>query len=124
MNADQRLSTKVRGYFLSAATGKLLHVDSYCRTPDEVQATKEYYPQHRVLRRYWDQFAWPGGYPIWYRTKDSGTLCAGCANKNLKLTLGDDPQWRIIYGYVDYCEGLEYCDHCGRTNDYEEPSDD
>ncbi len=60
----------------------------------------------------WPKWAWPGGYPIYYVTDDCGLLCQKCANDNLELTLGDDPQWRIVAMAINYEDEI-YCDHCG-----------
>lgn len=66
----------------------------------------------RPLRREWTAYGWPGGYPIYHVTRDGGILCTKCANRNLKLTLGDDPQWQIIHSVVNWEDnGLE-CDNC------------
>lgn len=75
---------------------------------------KEIKAEHNVLRplrREWPKYAWPGGYPLYYITRDAGLLCATCANKNLKLTLGDDPQWQIEEVEVNY-EDFMTCDNC------------
>lgn len=66
----------------------------------------------RFILKEWVSHVWPGGYPVFYITKDNGLLCARCANENLKLTCGDDPQWEIVESDVNY-EDECYCDHCG-----------
>lgn len=65
----------------------------------------------RPIRRSWPAYAWPGGYPIYYVTEDAGLLCSDCANKNLKLTLGDDPQWKIVAADINY-EDFLTCGNC------------
>jgi len=60
----------------------------------------------------WEKYAWPGGYPIYYLTKDGGCLCSKCANDNLELTLGDDPQWQITDADINYEDTTLYCDNC------------
>lgn len=67
-----------------------------------------------LIRKEWESYAWPGAYPLYYITKDSGCLCPACANKNLELTLGDDPQWQIVAVDVNY-EDVTYCDNCDLT---------
>ena len=60
-------------------------------------------------------FAWPGGYPLYYITKDSGVLCPSCANDNINLTTDiDDPQWYIVAVDANYEDDFLYCDHCGK----------
>ena len=59
-------------------------------------------------------WAWPGGYPIYYVTKDAGILCPRCANEHLFLTLDeDDAQWFIVAQYLNYEDDHLFCDHCG-----------
>ncbi len=65
----------------------------------------------RFVKKEWERYAWPGGYPIYYATKDGGVLCAKCANANLSATLTTDPQWRIVAMDVNYEDEI-YCDHC------------
>lgn len=60
----------------------------------------------------WEKYAWPGGYPLYYVTKDGGCLCSKCANDNLELTLGDDPQWKITLVDINYEDTSLYCDNC------------
>ena len=60
----------------------------------------------------WASFAWPGGYPVYYTTKDGGCLCLKCANDNLFLTLNGDDQWRIVGQDINYEDPHTYCDSC------------
>ena len=64
------------------------------------------------MRLRWTSWAWPGGYEIHYVTKDGGVLCHKCANDNLDLTLGDDPQWQVVDQDINYETGGRLCDHC------------
>jgi len=57
-------------------------------------------------------YAWPGGYPLFYITKDGGVLCPKCVNENLELVEGDDPQWRIVAYDINYEDTELYCDNC------------
>lgn len=62
-------------------------------------------------------FAWPGGYPILYMTKDCGTLCPACANgengsEATNPECQDDPQWQIVAFDVYYEGPSLFCDHC------------
>lgn len=61
----------------------------------------------------WPAWAWPGGYPLFYTTKDGGCLCPTCANDNLELTVQDDPQWEIVGQEINYEDTELYCDNCG-----------
>ena len=80
----------------------------------------------RPIRRKWRTFTDLGGYPLFYVTKDCGVLCPKCANKNLKLTLGDDPQWRIVDCDINYEDTSLYCDNCNELVEsaYGEDEDD
>jgi hypothetical protein len=63
----------------------------------------------------YDAFAWPGGYPIFYVTKDCGVLCPNCANENKLLTLTkQDHQWFIIGSDINWEDETMYCDNCNR----------
>ena len=80
-------------------------------------------------------FAWPGGYPIVYYTKDNGTLCPDCANGRngsevLNADLEDsDPSWFLEAGRT-YDEGPTIqCEHCNADiessyGDPDEPDED
>ncbi len=72
------------------------------------------FPEDKVTGHEWEAYAWPGGYEIHYLTKDGGTLCHQCANANLELTTGDDPQWQIIAAHTHYEGDPLTCDHCNR----------
>jgi hypothetical protein len=82
-------------------------------TYDEMvtQLSNEGHHSIRFVKKEWDSWAWPGGYPLYYVVADGGVLCAKCANDNLRLTLSDDPQWRIVGMDINYEDG-PYCDHC------------
>lgn len=66
----------------------------------------------KPIRREWSAYAWPGGYPLYHICGDNGILCNKCANRNLKLTLGDDPQWQIIHSEINYEDNDLICDNC------------
>ena len=66
-----------------------------------------------LMHLHWSSYAWPGGYEIHYITGDGGVLCHKCANDNLDLTLGDDPQWQIVALDVNYEHQNLHCDNCG-----------
>lgn len=60
-----------------------------------------------------DIVAWPGGYPLYYITKDCAALCPKCVNENIELLSDkDDPQWYIVGVDVNYENTSLYCDHC------------
>lgn len=94
------------------------------------EATKdfppEWFPHICIERREWDKYAWPGGYPLYYFTKDGGCLCSKCATDNLEQTLGDDSAWKIEQVDINYEDTSLYCDNCNKTIEsaYGENDDD
>jgi hypothetical protein len=56
-------------------------------------------------------YAWPGGYPMFGLTQDNGILCHRCARDNVRLVLGEDPQWAIVAAQINW-ESELYCDNC------------
>lgn len=64
-------------------------------------------------------YAWPGGYPMYYVTKNRGVLCPDCANlpectQATDLDCREDRQWLIVAANVNYEDNDMYCDHCGK----------
>ena len=62
-------------------------------------------------------YAWPGGYPVFYITKDGGALCPDCAREAEAEGLTSDPddaQWCIVAGDVNWEDDALYCDHCNK----------
>ena len=73
---------------------------------------KEYLKVMKKKGEY-DYFVWPGGYPLFYITKDYGILCPKCCNKNKELLNDEyDKQWFVIDYEVNWEDGELYCDHC------------
>ena len=67
--------------------------------------------KHMIEENEFPHYTFPGGYPLAYYTEDNGVLCAKCANKNFKLCIGDDPQWKIVALEANYESDL-VCDNC------------
>jgi len=73
---------------------------------------KEYLKVMKKKGEY-DYFVWPGGYPLFYITKDYGILCPKCCNKNKELLNDEyDKQWFVIGYEVNWEDDNIYCDHC------------
>ena len=53
-------------------------------------------------------YAWPGGYPIFYVDKENNILCPECANK------GDEYSFPIVDFDINYEDKTLYCDDCSR----------
>lgn len=67
-------------------------------------------------------WAWPGGYPLVYLTRDGGTLCPDCANGKNGSEATDatdcaDPGWQLVAVDVNYEDAALVCDHCGKKID-------
>ncbi len=61
----------------------------------------------------YDYYVFPGGYPLFYITKDYSVLCSKCCNENKELLNDEnDPQWYVIAYEVNWGDGELYCDHC------------
>ena len=59
------------------------------------------------------EYAWPGGYPMYYLAKDDGVLCPACANQ---YTVGRDNDRQlepVVYG-INYEDTELYCENCDR----------
>lgn len=73
------------------------------------------------------EYAWPGGYQLYYVTKDSGILCPDCANMAAREGLTNDrndAQWYIIGAEINYEDSDLYCDHCSERIPEAYPLDD
>lgn len=61
------------------------------------------------------EFAWPGGYPVFYLCQDGGVLCPTCARMaeaDRENHPADDPQWNIVASDINWEHPLLACDHC------------
>lgn len=67
-------------------------------------------------------YAWPGGYPIYYVTRDGGVLCPDCVRKNWSQVVYDhlhkcNTGWRVdgagILEGDPEIEEWPSCDDCG-----------
>lgn len=69
-----------------------------------------------LVRREWEKYAWPGGYPLYYVTQDGGCLCTDCANENLDRTIEEDgdKSWLIAGCDINYEDTGLYCDNCNK----------
>ena len=87
------------------------HGDLFYETRDSAEDLLKYGCVFSHLE--WPTWAWPGGYPIVYYTRDGGCLCPSCANENLNLTLDKDyDQWCIVAQEINYEDNDLRCDNC------------
>ena len=66
----------------------------------------------------------PGFYPMYYVTADSGALCPDCVNAHRTLCAdSNDPQWFVIDSDANWEDPQLYCDHCNNRIEsaYAEP---
>jgi hypothetical protein len=54
------------------------------------------------------KYAWPGGYPIFYLTRDSMCVCPDCANRET------DQAQEPVATDINWEDGSLSCDDCGR----------
>ena len=71
---------------------------------------QEYLKEMKEKEEY-DYCVWPGGYPLFYITKDYGILCLKCCNENKELLYDEhDPQWFVIDYEVNWEDENIYCE--------------
>ncbi len=54
-------------------------------------------------------YAWPGGYPIYYRDRENSVLCVQCA---IKSDIEELPQFKPISAGINYEDSSLYCNTC------------
>jgi hypothetical protein len=65
-------------------------------------------------------YAWPGGYPLYFITKDGAALCFACARKEARQVFWDflndcSTGWHITGCAINYEEPDLTCDHCSKA---------
>lgn len=105
----------------SAMTGVSLRTEIYAPVGTPIETILEElalagYKDPVLVTKSWEKWAWPGGYPIYYVTRDGGVLCSTCANENIELT--SDPQaeadWCIVASDINWEDPHLTCDHCNK----------
>jgi len=85
---------------------------------DSLTDAKEWdlhYSEWRPIGLEYDAYAFPGGYPLYYITKDDGILCPACCNKNIsRCAGGDDDQFLIVGCEINYEDKCLTCDECSQ----------
>ncbi|MCP3017432.1 hypothetical protein [Cupriavidus basilensis] len=82
--------------------------------PSQIGVVPPEWRDCRLVKFHWPTCVWPGAYPLVYLTKDAGALCPECANTNVRLTLGADPQWEIVGSFINWEDPACYCDNCSQ----------
>lgn len=60
------------------------------------------------------RYAWPGGYPVFYVTADSGELCAACVTARLSECRDPTERQYYVVGHdANWEDPFMYCDDCG-----------
>ena len=58
----------------------------------------------------------PGLYPVYYITQDTGILCPKCVNDNLTLCAdSNDSQWYVTHTDVNWESTDLTCEHCNEN---------
>lgn len=65
------------------------------------------------VRREWEKFAWPGGYPLFLVCDDGETLCVNCGNAHFERTVEPGDQFYVAFPDINYEDPSLYCCHCG-----------
>jgi len=65
------------------------------------------------------QFAWPGGYPLFFVLQDGCALCFGCARKEFRQIVWDHKHhcntgWKVAAVDANWEDPSLYCDHCSK----------
>lgn len=63
-----------------------------------------------------DEYAWPGGYPLYLITSDGAALHFSCVRENFRSVLDSvknkiDDGWRVVACDINYADEL-WCAHC------------
>ena len=68
------------------------------------------------VRKEWEKWAWPGGYPLYYVCEDSGILCSQCANDEIEFTSNPEAEsmWKIAAAEINYEDDNLECCHCNK----------
>lgn len=77
------------------------------------------------------EYAWPGGYPMYFITSDGGSLSFDSVRENLRSimdSIANDYRdgWKVIACEINWEDGDLYCDHSGKRIEsaYAEPEED
>ena len=78
----------------------------------------EFYRHLRIAKKE-GPYAWPGGYPKFYVTRDGSVLSHEALESEWNavrraIVRGDDPQWEVTGMDANWEDPDLYCDHTGK----------
>ena len=81
------------------------YIDTFSQELDRMRKEEKY-----------DFYAWPGGYPLYYLSKDNSVLCPSCLNNHFDESLEeeDNPEWFIVAYEINWESTDLYCEHCNQ----------
>jgi len=87
-------------------------------TQKPIQKMKTYTTQDLKKQLRAGEFAWPGGYPLYFVTDDGAALSFDAVRENIRSVLwsmrhGVNDGWRVIGCDVNWEDPSLYCDHTG-----------
>jgi hypothetical protein len=66
------------------------------------------------------QYAWPGGYQMYFICSDGAALCFDCARKESRnifeaIANKDGSGWRVVATDINYEDSELRCEHCSKS---------
>lgn len=66
-----------------------------------------------------NQYAWPGGYPLFLITTDGAALCVSCGKSEWRniadsTVKGYQDGWNVVAADVNWEDADLHCDHCSK----------
>lgn len=88
---------------------------NYSRTHAEISSVAD---MKATLRA--GQFAWPGGYQMYFICSDGAALCFDCARKESRnifeaIANKDGSGWRVVATDINYEDSELTCEHCNKS---------
>jgi hypothetical protein len=117
------MQVKIADGFFVTSSGDL------CRDSHDASLVREGYAQtHQVIRTGREfretlragEYAWPGGYPIYFHMSDGESLCFDCGHSEAPQIIRSirdhgNEGWRVVGADV-YWEGPDmHCSHCNKS---------
>ena len=58
------------------------------------------------------KYAWPGGYPLFYLTKDNEVLCPTCVQDEIEQCCDPEDNWFVVAHDANWEDPCLHCDNC------------